>query len=214
MEVSQQGVVFHNSSLNAIASIHQVLSAQERSLSDQLSARVAEHSIERANFSLYADYLLHNEVSHANSIELAKRSQTQAQEAQQVDTLVHPLQCHWVQHVFLGFKEESSLFYGSLWIPVMLVVTFQGCLHVLDLSPTHGNPSKHTGILGAYHNYAIYSSKQCFDDDLLKPIDPTLLPSKGAGIGHQLAENHLFSQLAQMVTWVDIETSRKEVLDK
>lgn len=235
-----------------------MIAAQEKPLGEELAARVHENSAERANFSLYADYLLHSSLSRANSSDMMSdeasslqramddvidsspisptghdedptKPASEKQDCTPVLIMTHPLESAWLHRGFLCFMEEPSLLYGSMWSPVLVLITIDGFLHIMDLSNSHTlrNPaSKKVGVLGAYQSYVQHNSKQCYEEDLLRPVDPTLrpvdssaatvtaAPVKGSVGAHKTAENALFDKLAHGISWRDIELNSKDVMDK
>eukprot|EP00981_Chlorochromonas_danica_P008968 scaffold2382_cov184-Ochromonas_danica.AAC.7 len=268
LTLSQQGVTIHSAATGSLASIQQQLASLERPLHEELAERVMENSPERANFSLYADYLLHRSsqshdddfpspsitvsdggdmtaaatttttqqpgsssssrkgsdpeslftVNDSNTVtETMGGDNTTAPQQRMTTTttttmmLSHPLQndC-FLYKAFLFLKEESNMLYGSLWSPILVLITKDKVLHYFDLqvtSPTatassvsvgsnttntttspssssslsqslgSGKRKKYGGILGAYQSFVQDHNKQCYEDDLIKPFDPTLRPA-------------------------------------
>jgi hypothetical protein len=247
--------------VDTINKIPDQLAKKEKPLGEELALRVQENSPERANFSLYADYLLHNQSSHSPghdqlsiSLEsppveeevidgapfspeeksisekhpsLIDSGRTDNKEVENsIVKLAHPLQASWLHKAFVCLQEEPSLLYGSLWSPVLIMITIDGYLHFWNMSASHNITNKKDGVNAAFQNFLQHHSKQCYEDDLVKPVDPTLRPIDSSMAHnksttttkqlpvHKLADNPLFDEMIQQISWKDIESNNKEVTDK
>jgi hypothetical protein len=156
---------------------------------DELNRKVNEDTVEKGNFAAFATFEMLKEVgSQVLSSESYENLNTSTEQSsssssgssngnsstlvQKLSTLVSSLPnifaSQELRKIFFFYQEEPGLLTAS-WSPVIIVITTNGWIHLFKL-PTGTKPND---IKQAYDAF-VSSSKFSFEDDLLKPVDPSL----------------------------------------